>query len=136
MTSLFDGPVLQPRRTEMENIIASEASRAGFLPVDEFGRSSFRVDSVERADDRCIVAIGHYDLRETAREPFDPEELAAIVLHRDPDAPVANDTGWRIFDGARLRLGSDDPRPATLEEASGSDLSPLVDTTCGLEEEA
>jgi hypothetical protein len=130
LDSLFDGPEGQRRRTELLDLIQTEEARQPLLPVEEFGRAGFRIESVERAADGCIVAIGHLDLTETAVQPLPDEELAAVVLRHEADRESSNETGWQVHDLARLRQAGD-LTPLPLDELRGADLSVVVDVTCG-----
>lgn len=127
---VYGAPQLDERLESLEASFVDDRGRQTQLSPDEFGVQRFELLELESGDRRCFTAFGHYDLRETARSPLDPDLVVAFVVSRDESVDRSlNPVGWRLWDNTALVSGGVPVSVGELDEVEG--LSEIIDTDCG-----
>ena len=134
IAALYSGPRLGLMQERYEEYATDALIRRGFLPISELGKPLWNTELIVHAEDRCIVAVGDYDLHQVATLPFADEELAAVVLERDESVEALrlgspNPTGWQIHEQAQLVRG-ENRTPVTLDEVSELDFAGALSLPC------
>lgn len=127
--SVYGDPILEARLDSLEGTFVDPDGRDSQLPASSFGQQRFDVYLVTYQVEECVTAFGHYDVSETSRFPFGPEEIAAFILRYDAgNAAYAGGIPWTIWDSTLLYSGGE---PVTADQLESIDnLSAVIDAEC------
>jgi hypothetical protein len=126
-----DGNERQMRLDNLQRYIDEPERQGNFLPADEIGVHSFRIEQLVHAEpSACIIAVGYWDNSEVVIEPRPEEDFTAFSLSRVPDdaeTSEGNPTPWYWRDNAQMaEHGEYIPR----ERWSDLDYDAALDHTC------
>jgi hypothetical protein len=116
---------------EFQTYIDDPTTSDNFLAVEDMGRSSFDVERLIHAEaDRCIIAIGRWDISALVREAPPSDDSFAFSLSRaeeDIETSAGNPTPWQWRDVTQMADGSG---PIAEGDWDDLDYGTALDNTC------
>lgn len=120
----LSGPELLAIGTEYQGYATDGTARDVLLDPDELGDIAWRTERIVHVeDDACIVAIGHYDLREVVAAPYPEDQFAILSVATNGD----DEDPWRLHD---LNVLMSDGEPVPEEDWDRINYDDVLQTTC------
>jgi hypothetical protein len=116
----------------LQEYIDDPVSRGFLRAPDQLGHMTFNLDELMHAEaERCLIAIGQWDLSAVTTAPDDPDERVAFSLSRidvNSEASGGNPTPWQWRDNRTLV----DTDGAAIERKYWSELdfAGVLDHSC------
>jgi predicted small lipoprotein YifL len=126
-----DGPRRADFLETLQDIVLAENIDEVYRPPEELGRERFDVRRVLQGSADCLVALGTYDVTETALDSTPTPAVFSLAPTGEDVDETANATPWRLYDGFSLLSDGEPASEEQLERVEYEDVNDLFEDTCG-----